>query len=165
MSGVGVKIEARNLPEIYRQLSALVLTTGETRELLDEIGGVLADGARLRFRDQQGPDGQPWVPSIRARVQNGQTLRDTGALANSLTHVVMSSTVEVGTNIPYAAPNHFGAHITAVNGPFLRFKIPGGGWARKKEVTLPARPFLGVSNDDELTIMEVIEALFNGRLQ
>lgn len=146
-------------------MAQLMMTAENKSRLFDEIGVSLTESARLRFIDQAGPDGQPWVPSIRARVQGGETLRDKGILMNSITHNVLSDGVEVGTNVPYAIPLHFGAEIRAVNTPFLRFKIPGGGWVRVKSVTLPARPFLGINADDEQTISDIINDFLRPGLQ
>ena len=146
-------------------MAQLMMTAENKTRLFDEIGVSLTEAARLRFIDQAGPDGQPWVPSYRATNQGGETLRDKGVLMNSLTHVVLADGVEYGTNAPYAGPLHFGAEIQAVNGPFLRFKIPGGGWVSKKSVTLPARPFLGINADDEQTIADIINDFLRPGLQ
>ena len=146
-------------------MAQLMMTAENKTRLFDEIGVSLTEAARLRFTDQAGPDGQPWVPSYRATNQGGETLQDKGVLMNSLTHVVLADGVEYGTNVPYAGPLHFGAEIQAVNGPFLRFKIPGGGWVSKKSVTLPARPFLGINADDEQTIADIINDFLRPGLQ
>ena len=146
-------------------MAQLMMTAENKTRLFDEIGVSLTEAARLRFIDQAGPDGQPWVPSYRATNQGGETLRDKGVLMSSLTHVVLADGVEYGTNVPYAGPLHFGAEIQAVNGPFLRFKIPGGGWVSKKSVTLPARPFLGINADDEQTISDIINDFLRPGLQ
>lgn len=146
-------------------MAQLMMTAENKTRLFDEIGISLTESARLRFIDQAGPDGQPWAPSYRAIEQDGETLRDKGILMNSITHVVLADGVEYGTNVPYAGPLHFGAVIRAVNGPFLRFKIPGGGWVRKKSVKLPARPFLGINAEDEQTISDIINDFLRQGLQ
>lgn len=45
----------------------------------------------------------------------------------------------VRTSKWYAAVHQTGMKIRAVNKPFLRFRMPGGGWASAKEVTIPRR--------------------------
>ena len=152
---IGVRITVKDGRALVA-MAQLTLTSDTKAKLFDEIGSSLAESARARFIDQVGPDGQPWKPSIRATVQGGETLRDKGLLMNSITHVVLSDGVEYGTNVPYAIPLHFGAEIRAVNAPFLRFKIPGGGWVSKKAVTLPARPFLGLDDADEQMVSNII---------
>ena len=161
---IGVRITTTD-GRALAAMAQLMMTAENKTRLFDEIGVSLTESARLRFIDQAGPDGQPWVPSYRATNQGGETLRDKGILMNSLTHVVLADGVEYGTNVPYAGPLHFGAEIRAVNGPFLRFKIPGGGWVSKKAVTLPARPFLGINADDEQTISDIINDFLRPGLQ
>lgn len=149
---VGIKQDS-----VLAALGRLSLEGNDKVDLLDEIGISVAEDTRLRFTDGVDPEGEPWIPSLRATLQGGETLRDTGRLMNSITHVTSANAVEVGTNVPYALPLHFGVTIHAVNGPYLRFKVPGGGWARKSEVTIPARPFLGINDEDAARIADVIQ--------
>jgi phage virion morphogenesis protein len=153
---IGVRVSVTQ-GTVLEALGQLALAGGQKAELLDEIGISVAENTRLRFLDQEAPDGTPWVPSLRAKQQGGETMRDTGRLMNSISHAVAGDSVEVGTNVPYAYPLHFGAEIRAVNGPYLRFRAwPGGPWASKKTVTLPARPFLGITDEDATSIALVI---------
>lgn len=161
---IGVRITTTD-GHALAAMAQLMMTAENKTRLFDEIGTSLAESARMRFIDQAGPDGQPWQPSVRAQRQGGETLRDKGILMNSITHVVLPDGVEYGTNVPYAGPLHFGAEIRAVNGPFLRFKIPGGGWVRKKAVTLPARPFLGLNDEDEQTVSGIITTFLQAGMQ
>ncbi len=48
----------------------------------------------------------PWKP---VKNRDGQPLRDTGRLMNSITRKATGSEVRVGTNVVYAAVHHFGA--------------------------------------------------------
>jgi len=143
---------------VLEAMTKLGLAPGDKRDLLDQIGIGLAENTRLRFSDGVSPDGEAWVQSLRAKLQGGETMRDTGALMNSISHFVGTDFVEVGTNIPYGPWLHFGAVIQAKNGEYLRFRVPGGAWASKREVTLPARPWLGISEDDEEEIVDIITA-------
>ena len=152
--GVRIKIDADS--GVLPALAKLALERDDKTALLDEIGINLTENARLRFGDQLSPDGQQWKPSLRAKLQGGETLRDTGRLMASITHRVAGDSVEYGTNVDYAPYLHFGADIKAVDGAYLTFKIPGGGWVSKKSVTLPPRPFLGLSTEDEETVISII---------
>ncbi len=158
MTGVAVRATITQ-GSVLEALAKLALDPGDKRSLLDNIGSGVAESTRLRFIDQEAPDGTPWVPSLRAKHQGGETLRDTGRLMNSITHAVSGDTVEVGTNVPYAHPLHFGATIKPTGGKFLHFRAwPGGPWARKSTVILPARPFIGINDDDAQEIADVITA-------
>lgn len=143
---------------VLEAMAKLGLDPSDKRDLMDQIGFGLSENTRLRFSDGVTPAGDPWVPSLRAKLQGGETMRDTGVLMNSITHLVGADFVEVGSNVPYGPWLHFGATIRPTNGQYLTFKVPGGGWARKTEVTLPARPWLGISEDDETEITDIIAA-------
>lgn len=152
MASIQIKVEGE--ARVIAVLNAIALSGAERSQLFDEIGFNLVENAQLRFIDGVSPDGEAWVQSIRAKQQGGQTLIDKGQLRSSLTHVIHEDGVEYGTNLPYAAPNHYGATIKAVNAPFLAFKI-GSKFVKKKSVTLPARPFVGISQEDELMVVDV----------
>lgn len=112
--------------------------------LLKSWGQYLVDQTQKNFR----LGGRPvrWKPSLRAQVEGGQTLLDTGHLRRSIQFWARSSgttgTVIVGSNLKYAPVHQYGAVIQAKNKPYLVFKSPTGAVVRKKSVTIPARPFL-----------------------
>ena len=148
---------------ILEALVALSMDKDDKAAVLDEIGINLVENTRLRFSDQVTPEGEAWVQSLRAINQGGDTGRDTGRLLNSINHFVSGNSVEVGTNVAYAMPFHFGAHIEAKNSPWLKFQVPGGGWAQKASVDIPARPFLGISDEDEETVLDIISGFLGTR--
>lgn len=137
---------------IVQQIEAK-LTTAQMNDLLDMIGMTLAENARLRFVDGAGPDGSPWDPlssTTIARRRQGSSvpLRDTGRLMNSITHNVSNGSLSVGTNVVYGPTHQFGAKKGAY-GKSRRGPIPWGD--------IPARPFLGVSDDDLAEIRQIVE--------
>ena len=160
---IATRVEVKD-EKVLAALSRLSLQSDGRRDLLDQIGAGEADNTRLRFSDQAGPDGAPWEPSIRAMTQGGQTLRDTGRLMNSITHVTNDDSVEVGTNILYAAMMHGGGTVQAVGGGYLKFKI-GPAWIQKKSVTIPARPFLGLDSEGETEIINIIDQFMRSKIE
>lgn len=61
----------------------------------------------------------------------------------------------IGTNLKYARIHEYGGTIRAINAPYLKFKI-GNQWVQKKEVHIPARPFLVpaiLKNEDRIVGM------------
>ena len=124
--------------------------------MFDGIGSELVTATQLRFHDQHDVEGNPWKQSWRAKMQGGQTLRDTGRLMNSMTHNVLPNGVEVGTNVEYAHALHFGANILPKTAQYLVFNVLGN-WRKVKEVNIEARPFLGINADDERMILDIIE--------
>lgn len=125
-----------------------------------KIGEALVSSTKQRFEDEKAPDGTSWPKSIRAASSGGQTLSDKGHLKNSINAHATATSVEVGTNIKYAHVHQDGMEIKAKNAKCLRFQA-GGRWVKKKKVTIPARPFLGISDDDmeeiDGTIIDHIE--------
>ena len=125
------------------------------------INAALAEGAREstleRFKQSKGPDGRRWKTSIRAAQEGGKTLIQSAQLRNSIHDKSDASGFAVGTNVKYAATHQFGEPgrtIRARKKKALRFQV-GGKWVTKKQVriTIPARPFLGLS-EDEIAIMD-----------
>lgn len=160
---IGAQVQIKD-EGVLVALSRLALEGSGKRELLDLIGIGEAENTRLRFVDQKGPDGVAWIPSIRAKTQGGDTLRDTGRLMNSITHRTADDFVEVGTNVLYAAMMHGGGTIKATGGGYLKFKI-GNRWSQKKSVTIPARPFLGLDSDGEQEVIGLIDQFLKTRIQ
>lgn len=153
--GVELKIEAKSLPSVARGVEELARRAEDPAPLMDEIGSLLTTSTIDRFERERAPDGQPWLPSIRAREEGGQTLTESARLRTSITHRVGNRSVEIGTNVVYAAVHQLGATIRAKHAKALRFKV-GGRFATVKQVTIPARPFLGVSAGDERAIGEAV---------
>lgn len=126
-----------------------------TRAQLSELGRlgaalVLKDSTQSFMRQRDPNTGKAWKPSYRAKMQSGQTLLDTGRMRRS---VRSDSSVEgqvvtfIGGTLPliYAPIHQYGGVIRARNKPFLTFRLPDGTWRRAKSVTIPKRPFVGMS--------------------
>ena len=129
------------------------------------INAALAEGAREstleRFKQSKGPDGRRWKTSIRAAQEGGKTLIQSAQLRNSIHDKSDASGFAVGTNVKYAATHQFGEPgrtIRARKKKALRFQV-GGKWVTKKQVriTIPARPFLGLSEDDMQEMKATVE--------
>lgn len=154
--GVTLSVEVRGAKEIGRALVNLQLKMGDLRSALDEIGSMIVASTQQRFIEGRDPDGMPWKPSHRATSENGQTLVLGGYLRDSIVHAVGRDSVEIGTNLIYARIHQFGGTIRAKSGKNLRFKV-GNRWVSKPEVTIPARPFLGLSEADAAEIHTIIK--------
>lgn len=155
--------------------SIRVEVTGDMRRLLKRlqmlsgldmkgINNSLAEGLRTstleRFRTEKDPEGKKWKTSIRAREEGGRTLTKTAKLKTSIHSVSSASGFAVGTNDIRAATLQYGADRTIKprRGPMLRFKV-NGKWVSTKQVhiRIPARPFLGISEDDDREIKKALE--------
>lgn len=155
MSGLGLTLTyddlgVRAAADRLRDLGANLRS-----ELFAPIGTELMSSTRARFDTGVGPDGEAWVPSLRAKMTGGKTLVKEGDLLDSIDGLVEDDAVEISTVWPYAAAHQFGATITGPNG--LAFRLADGGFRRVTSVTLPARPFLGLSPEDVDVIVDLAE--------
>lgn len=148
MGSVSLGGDVRRLMRHLRKLENLNLA-----DVNATLASAMRTSTRDRFKKQMGPDKKPWTPSIRAAEGNGKTLVDTARLRNSIRSKSDSSGFAVGTNVIYARRHQFGDKkpllIKAKTSRGLRFKV-GGRWITKGSVRvkLPARPFLGISEED-----------------
>lgn len=149
---------------------------GDTRAMLRKIRGfaeldkkkinaAIGEGVREstleRFKTSKGPDDKTWKTSIRAATEGGRTLVQTAQLRNSIRSKSDASGFAVGTNAKHAATRQFGEQgrtIRARRAKTLRFQV-GGRWVSKKKVkiNIPARPYLGLSDDDMQEIKGTVE--------
>ena len=149
---------------------------GDTRRLLKKIrsfselnkkainknlGEVVRNSTLERFKRSRGPDGKAWQQSTRAKDKGGKTLVQTAQLRNSIRTKSEAYGFAVGTNVKHAATHQFGEKgriIRAKRAKALRFQV-GGNWFVKKKVKIkiPARPYLGLDDDDMAEIKATIE--------
>ena len=152
------RLDTKGGREIELKLGALVAAFGDLTPLMDGFGNTLEGSVLNRFETETAPDGSRWTPSLRARIDGGKTLQKSSQLVNSRTHVAGADSVEVGTNKIYAGVHQFGATIRAKTAKGLQFQLPGKlGFRRVMEVEIPARPFLGLSSDDEAELIAQAE--------
>lgn len=135
-------------------LSGLVDAINDPSPLLAELGEYGLRSTWARFKTQTAPDGtawaalQPWYQKDKRRNKN-RILTLNGYLRGQMTwQPVGDRTVEIGSNLPYAAVHQFGATIKPRAAKVLIFR----GHAAKS-VTIPARPYLGLSDEDRSEIV------------
>lgn len=162
MASYSIRLEGdiRRLMKRIRQFSEL-----DKKRLNNVLSSVVRASTIDRFKTSRTPEGKRWEPSRRAEQEAGKTLVKTGIMKNSIRRSANDSGFAVGTNNIYAATHQLGEPgrritIRAKTSRGLIFKIDGH-WIRKKQVTIrikiPARPFLGLSEDDMAEIKGTIE--------
>lgn len=152
MSSGGLRLQGDFLA-LERRLEQLVNIN--FRDVHREIGEYVVNTIHGRFKDGVGPDGTAWRRSYRAEAEGGKTLVDTRHFQSSFTYRASANQVDIGTNWPFADVHQNGKVIRAKNKKALRFKI-GGQWVIKKQVTIPARPVVGLNNEDQTEIREIV---------
>lgn len=122
--------------------------------VLSDIGEELLTSVDRRFDKEETADGKKWPKSWRAK-NGGKTLSDTTHFRRSFTKNVDGYQVEIGTNWKWANTHHYGARIKPKKAKRLAFQS-GGQMIFAKEVNIPARPVLGVSQADENLIEAIV---------
>lgn len=136
---LGVTAAAAQLTAMGRDLQS---------EILAPIGALLESTTLERFDTNVGPDGQAWEPSLRAKITGGRTLVDKGHLRDSIHYAVEADAVEIGSAHLTAGVHQFGATIHAKTGAGLNFMLADGLRVTVDTVTIPERPFVGLSAED-----------------
>jgi len=140
VSGLNLKFEYSDFG-MSRKFQQLAARYSDMTPLMDRLGRSIHDQTVARFTSNIGPDGNAWPPSERVLQAQGQakTLVKSAALKQSLTWEPSARAVQIGTNVIYAAIHQ-----------------AGGQAGRGLSVTLPARPYLGLSAEDERDNMDIV---------
>lgn len=179
MTAAPVRIELDDR-EVLDALARLQARVGEAglKDPMASIGQTLVVSTLRRFTTSSGPDGQPWKPNsdavLRALLKRtpeafgkkGQLIAkgkkvlagkkpliDSGELSISIHYQLIPGGVEVGTN-RFANLFRGGAAIHQF----------GGQAGRGRKVTIPARPFLGVSAKDREFVLNKLREHLEGAL-
>lgn len=165
-----IKVEVHD-KEVGQALDRLFRSTQKPRPVLEQIGEILVDSTKRRFASSTGPDGQRWAPNTETTIlrylgvykgsfgkRDGRLTKkgaerasskrpligETGSLSSQISYDVDGSgTLFVGSSMIYAAAQQFGAKKRKFQG-----KAPWGD--------IPARPFLGISDQDRANILDTI---------
>lgn len=161
---------------VQKALTRLANTGASLHPALNEIGEFLVDSTKQRFATSTAPDGTRWAPNTETTIlmylgryrgsfskRDGRLTKkgagrvsgkrpligETGDLARQFDHKVDGKdTLYIGSTMPYAATQQFGAKRHQFKG-----KAPWGD--------IPARPFLGLSDSDRSTILDIIGDFLN----
>lgn len=146
--------------KVQAMLQRLIAFGNNQREAMEDIATYGESSTRQRFADQAGPDGAAWEPSWRVKERGGKTLLKDRHLIDSIVSNVGDNNAEWGSNLIYAAIHQIGGDIVPKSADSLFFKLPDGSGRKVKKVTIPPRPYLGINNQDEENILDII----NGHL-
>lgn len=157
MSSIQVRLDG-DAQELMRCLKSM--GNVDFKGVMNAVGEGLRTSTVERFERGETPDGNAWSKSARVRESGGKTLIRTAALRNSINVKSNSTGVAVGTNDIRVATHQFGdtRTIRAKGSKKLAFRI-GGEWRTAESVTIhiPARPFLGISDEDGQEIRDILE--------
>lgn len=153
-----IDIQVQNDEQVQRALARLEMAQHNLTPLMGAIAGVLADAVEDAFAQQADPaTGRPWAalsPYTQQRIVGGRPrgagpiLQLSGSLAASISSEWGPDYALVGTNKRYAKTHQFGAARGAFGRTARGAPIPWGD--------IPARPYLGVSQDDRREILDLL---------
>ncbi len=156
--GVSFTYDRSALEGALKAVSELVSFDGSA--LMEEIAALGESQTRRRITDEKtAPDGTAWKPNL----EGTSILQQTGQ--NLLASVGFTSTDDEavwGAAWEYAHVHQDGAVITPKTAAVLQFKVKGKT-VHAKSVTIPARPFVGLSEENRAEITDLVTDHF-GRL-
>ena len=160
-----IEIEYDNR-EVLDALNRLARASSDLRPAMREIAVALESAAEDSFQRESSPNGNPWAAlsphtqAQRAKQKKwpGQILHVGGELVKCITSHYDSHTAVAGTDLEYAPTHQHGAD----QGAFGTTKktgrpIPFGD--------IPARPFLGRSDDLDEEILDILQRHFTNVLR
>ncbi|MBB4954386.1 phage virion morphogenesis protein [Agrobacterium vitis] len=148
MTGISYKATIDDA-DMREKLAALIGKMQHTEGFYKNVGEHLLNSVKDNFENESAPDGTRWKTLSQAtRDQRSKKygnapstiLRASGDLMNSINMQASSDDARIGSSLIYAAIHQF-----------------GGDAGRGKKVTIPARPYLGLSSADKEEIFAIAE--------
>lgn len=147
---IRIKVNLDTL-ELETALRGLMDAGHDMAPLTRNISEIMLDSTLRAFEAEHSPDGKKWAgltkTTLARRRGKGKILQPTGGgagLAGSIQAEHDNTSARVGTNKIYAGPHQFGAGKRQFKGI-----APWGD--------LPARPFLGIGDEDEMEIQDAMK--------
>jgi len=166
MAGAFTIISKVDDRDIQRELQRLEKKAGNLNPCLKNIGQYLVESTQERFTKEVDPAGVKWAAlkeSTKARKKHTKILTESSGLREDVHYTVRNNGLRVGNTKLYAATHQFGRDkmpehkrtVTTAYGNKLKFPV----WAQVKsyDPKIPARPFLGFSDDDRERILEITQ--------
>ncbi len=133
--------------QITTLLSQLEQAGRNLEPVMKNIGEILLNSSRQRFQTGTAPDGEQWAVNSPITLANKKGDRpligETKSLSTQIHYEATQEYVIVGSLMEYAGTQQFGA----TKGQY-GVSIPWGD--------IPARPFLGISTEDESDIIALL---------
>lgn len=139
MSGVRMRALFDDAPLRAHLARMALYDAAKFGALLRDIGEDMVGDVHDNIRTQRLVDGRPMPQSAAARKRGDKTLQDYGHLRDSYTYQVGGASLQVGSNMVYAAIHHF-----------------GGETGRGHRTKIMARPVLGMTAKRERRIGDML---------
>lgn len=156
MAGVQLEMTLQGIEGAAAALGRLAAT--DLEDLAYNAGGLLESSTRERIATEKAaPDGTPWAPwterydDTRNHAKHSLLVQD-NHLLTSVQNYTTGHETRVGTNLIYGAIHQMGGEIA-------------NGWGRGIRITMPARPYLGISEHDRRAITTLVHETIREVLQ
>ena len=147
-TALGISLESDSIQQLQERLASLAsLASDDT--LLTALGTEIESQTRRRIADEKttpaGADWPDWSEDYALSRHTGQSLLQSGGgLLDSIQYLVSGDILEVGSNLIYAALHQFGGEPVGID--------------------VPAREWLGLSDDNLADLHEVLTRWTDGQL-
>lgn len=142
--------------DVLAALNGLLAAGKDLTPAYQDIGEYLVQSTKNRFAAGEAPDGTPWAPlspvTVARKGHSRPLIGESRRLGTEISYLVLGDGVEVGSPMEYAATQQLGAK----KGSFTGGRAPWGD--------IPARPFLGLSEDDKAAVLDILQEHLEGGL-
>lgn len=146
MGGVSLQIDQQGVADMNAAINRLASRVSNMTPAFKAIGQHLLRTIDQRFDAEVSPAGDKWadISEYTKRKKLGtfgqdKILTETGRLRRSITYLADRERLQVGTNVSYGKKHQLGAWGGSIN----------------RISSLPARPFLGLSAQEEQDITRI----------
>jgi len=148
MAGSQIKIEMKEFAQAANGINAM---GPNADQIYMAVAGLVESQTRRRIAtEKSSPDGTKWPAwstAYKASRKKGKSLlMASGELLDSIASAFTGTTVEVGSNLEYAAVHQHGGLDSMSAGP----------------AAIPARPFLGLSPENADELLELVTGMITG---
>lgn len=154
MSSTRIEFDTTQADALLREVAA---NLSDMTPVMDQIGEVLINSTRARFDQGIAPDGTAWAPNTPATIARKGSAKpligQTRILSRTIFHAPRADGVSWGSSLIYSAVQQMGAGKGVFGQTSSGQSIPFG--------TIPARPFIGISDDDSTAIITALEAFLD----
>lgn len=148
---IEARIEDRRTAEALAQL---IKRVENLRPVQDDLGEYFIESTKRRFKTKTAPDGSRWRDNSELTQElkgsNDPLIGESRRLSNEIHRRIDGTTVSWGSSLVYAGMQQHGGLKSVY--PHL--------WGN-----IPARPFLGMSNEDEQVVLEILQEHLAGAFE
>jgi phage gpG-like protein len=177
MASITVTVDDKTVLDVLRRITQRFTADG-LRPAMKEIGEELAESTTRRFTTLTGPDGKPWraleegtiLARYRALLGKSRATRKKkgkNAGQQKVTAAVhpflrpLDVTGELRRSIRYQVTDGGASVSIGTNRTFSEDKGVGAEVHQFGTKTIPARPFLGLSQNDKTTVLDILNELIH----